>query len=54
MMFKANYSATTKQFLLEKCVFCEFVKNSPELSELESADEELYRTHLMVAHGLQR
>ena len=53
-MISASAPSRIKQFKVERCVFCEFVKNSGEFEEFELEDEKMYLTHMSVSHGLER
>ncbi|HVB12961.1 MAG TPA: hypothetical protein VNE86_07490 [Nitrososphaerales archaeon] len=53
MMF-ASLPSRNNQFKVERCVFCEFIKNSGEFEELELEDEKMYLNHMSVSHGLER
>ncbi|MHB2035506.1 MAG: hypothetical protein ACYCPW_02035 [Nitrososphaerales archaeon] len=53
MMF-ASVPSRNNQFKVERCVFCEFIKNCGEFEELEVEDEKMYLNHMSVTHGLEK
>jgi len=53
MMF-GSIPTRNSEFKVERCVFCDFIKNSGEFEELEVEDEKMYLNHMSVTHGLEK
>jgi len=54
MMSGSSSYTGSRQLKLERCVFCEFVKNSAVSEELDLEDEKMFLNHLSISHGLER